>query len=55
LQGALLATQTASATSALDGSVTFAPASLAGVATNLLGLAVTGNTASVSVAVERHP
>jgi len=54
-QAELLATQTATATSALDGTVTFTPASLPGVATNLLGLAVSGNTASVNIAVERHP
>jgi hypothetical protein len=55
IQGALLATQAATATSALDGTVNFAPASLSAVATNLLALAVTGNTASVSIAVEQHP
>jgi len=54
-QAELLATQAATATSTLDGTVTFAPASLPGVATNMLGLAVTGNSASVSVAVEQHP
>jgi hypothetical protein len=51
----LLATQAATATSALDGTVNFAPASLPGIATNLLALAVTGNTASVNIAVEQHP
>jgi len=51
----LLATQAATATSALDGTVNFAPASLSAVATNLLALAVTGNTASVNIAVEQHP
>ena len=51
----MLATQAATASSALDGTVNFAPASLSGVATNMLGLAVTGNTASVSIAVEQHP
>ena len=55
VKGALLTTQAATATSALDGTVTFTPASLAGVATNLLGLAVTGNTGSVNIAVEQHP
>jgi hypothetical protein len=45
-QAPLLATQSATATSALDGTVTFTPASLPGVATNLLGLAATGNTAT---------
>jgi len=51
----LLATQAATATSALDGSVTFTPASLPAVATNLLGLAVTGNSASLNIAIEQHP
>jgi len=55
VQGSLLATQTATASSALDGTVTFSPASVSGVATNLLGLAVTGNNGSVSIAIERHP
>jgi hypothetical protein len=50
-----LATQAATAVSALDGTVTFTPASLPGVATNLLGLAATGNTSSLNVAIERHP
>jgi hypothetical protein len=54
-QSELLATQAATATSALDGTVTFIPASLAGVATNMLGTAVTGNTGSASIAVEQHP
>jgi hypothetical protein len=54
-QAELLATQAASAISALDGSVTFSPASLAGVATNMTGLAVTGNSGSVSIAIEQHP
>jgi hypothetical protein len=54
-QAELPATQAASATSALDGTVVFTPASLPGVATNLLGLAVSGNMASVNVSVERHP
>jgi hypothetical protein len=51
----LLSTQAATATSALDGSVTFTPASLAAVATNILGLAVTGNSASLNIAIEQHP
>jgi hypothetical protein len=51
----LLATQVATATSALDGTVNFTPASLAGGATNLTALAVTGNNGSVNIAVERHP
>jgi hypothetical protein len=54
-QAELLATQTATATSALDGTVTFIPAALPGVATNLLGLAASGNSATVGIAVEKHP
>jgi hypothetical protein len=54
-QAELLATQAASAISALDGTVIFSPASLAGVATNMTGLAVTGNSGSVSIAIEQHP
>jgi len=54
-QTELLATQTATATSALDGTVTFSPASLPGVATNLVALATSGNTASVQIAIEQHP
>jgi hypothetical protein len=51
----LLAAEASTATSALDGSVIFNPKSLAGVATNLSALAVTGNTAAVAIAVEEHP
>ena len=54
-QSALLAAQAATATSALDGTVTFNPASIPGVATNMLGLAVTGNAGSVNILVEQHP
>jgi len=54
-QAELLASQVATATSALDGTVTFTPALIPGVATNLLAQAVTGNTATVSIAVEQHP
>ena len=54
-QGALLATQAATATSAIDGSVTFSPVSLPGVATNFLGLAASGNTATVPISIEQHP
>ena len=54
-QAELLATQVATATSALDGSVTFTPASIPGVATDLLAQAVTGNTGSVSINIEQYP
>jgi IPT/TIG domain len=53
--GALLATQSATATSAVDGTVIFTPASLPGVATNLVGLAASGDTATVNIAIEQHP
>jgi hypothetical protein len=54
-QGSLLATQTSTATSAVDGAVIFLPASLPGVATNLLGLSASGNTATVNISIEQHP
>ncbi len=53
--GALLGAQSGTATSAVDGSVAFTPASQPGVATDLLGLAASGNTATAGVAVEQHP
>jgi hypothetical protein len=54
-QGVLLGTEAGTATSALDGTVTFAPASLPGVATRVAGLAVTGNSGSLNIAIEQHP
>ncbi|MFZ0746301.1 MAG: IPT/TIG domain-containing protein [Terracidiphilus sp.] len=51
----LLATQTSTAVSAVDGTVTFSPASLPGVATNLIGVAATGNTSTLNIAIEQHP
>lgn len=54
-QTPLLASQAATATSALDGTVTFSPATLPGVATNMLGVAVTGNAGSVKLLIEQHP
>ncbi len=51
----LLATQTATATSALDGTVAFTPATLPGVATNLLGLAASGNTSTINISIEQYP
>jgi len=53
--GALVATETSIATSAIDGSVTFVPAALPGVATNLMGLAASGNTSTVNVSIEQNP
>ncbi len=53
--GALLTTEASAATTAVDGSVTFVPASLPGVATNLMGLAASGNTSTVNVSIEQHP
>ncbi len=51
-QGVLLASQSATATTAIDGSVNFAPASIPGVATELVGIAATGNAGTVSVGIE---
>jgi hypothetical protein len=53
--GVLLSTQSATATSTIDGLVTFAPATIPGVATNLRAIAVTGNTAVLPIEIERHP
>jgi hypothetical protein len=54
-QPQLLARQTTTVVSALDGSVTIAPLTLAGVPTNLMGIAATGNAASLTFDVEEHP
>jgi hypothetical protein len=54
-QAPLLASQTATAISALDGTVIFAPISIPGVATNLVALAVTGNSSALTATVEQHP
>jgi hypothetical protein len=51
----LLASQSATAVSALDGSVTFTPASIPGVPTKLIGLAVTGNFNTLAISIEQHP
>jgi len=51
----LLAQQTATATSALDGTVVFTPASLSGVATNMTAVAATGNSSTLAIAIEQHP
>jgi hypothetical protein len=54
-QADLLASQVVTATSALDGTVTFTPVSISGEATNLLAQAVTGNAGTVNISVEQHP
>jgi hypothetical protein len=54
-QPALLASQASTATSALDGTVSFAPATLPGVPSNLIGLAVTGSSSTLPIAIEQHP
>jgi hypothetical protein len=54
-QGQFLSAQASTATSALDGTVTFTPASIPGSPTNLVALAATGDTSSLAIAVEQHP
>ena len=54
-QPQVLASQATTAISALDGSVTIAPLTLAGIPTNLKGIAATGNSASLTFTVEQHP
>ena len=51
----LLATQVATAISALDGTVVFTPASMPGIPTSLVGVAATGNSSTLPVALERYP
>jgi hypothetical protein len=53
--GTLLASQSSTAISAIDGTVTFSPATLPGTTTNLIALAASGNTATIQVAIEQHP
>jgi hypothetical protein len=53
-QGALLAAQAATATSDISGTVTFSPATLPGVPTSLAGIAASGNTSTVPIAIEQH-
>jgi len=55
VQPALLARQTSVATSGLDGTVSFIPASLAGVPTRMVGIAATGAASTLSVQIEQHP
>ncbi|HEY3705242.1 MAG TPA: IPT/TIG domain-containing protein [Terracidiphilus sp.] len=54
-QAELLANQTATATSGVDGTVSFAPATVAGVATNTLGIAAAGGSSTVGIVIERRP
>ena len=54
-RGALLATQSTAASTALDGTVAFSPLAQPGLPTSLLGLAATGNTGTVNVDIEQHP
>lgn len=54
-QAQLLATQTVTATAALDGSVSVTPLALPGVATRLVGVAATGNAGVLDFTVETHP
>jgi hypothetical protein len=55
IQAQLLGAQTAIATSGLDGTVSFTPASLPGVPTTLIGLAASGNASTLGIAIEQHP
>ena len=54
-QAPLLEKQTLTLNSAMDGTVSFLPLSLPGVATNLSVVAATGNTSTVNITVEMHP
>jgi hypothetical protein len=54
-QPQLLATQATTVLSALDGTITITPLALAGIPTNLEGIAATGNAGSLAFTIERHP
>jgi len=54
-QAQLLATQSTTVTSALDGSVSVMPLTLPGIATNLIGIAATGNAGSLTFTIEQRP
>ncbi len=53
--GTLLSAQSTTATSGIDGLVTFSPATMPGVATNLQAIAVSGNVATLPIVVEQYP
>jgi hypothetical protein len=54
-EGQLLASQATTATSTLDGSVTFIPTSLPGIPTRLIGLAATGESSALTILINRLP
>lgn len=54
-QTQLLAQRSSTSISGLDGTVTFAPASVPGVATDVVGVATTGDTSTLAIAIEQHP
>ncbi len=51
----LLSRKSVSATSALDGTVSFTPLNIAGVSTRLVGVATTGDFSAVPIAIEQLP
>jgi hypothetical protein len=54
-QSPLLASETSSAASGIDGTVSFTSASIPEVPTNLVGLAVSGDSSAIVITIERHP
>jgi len=54
-QAQLLSNQVSTTMSAVDGTVTFTPASIPGVPTTVIGIAATGSTSTLNIAVEQHP
>lgn len=54
-QAHLIERQTLTLTTALDGAVSFAPLAISGEATNLVGLATTGDSSVLNFAIEQHP
>jgi hypothetical protein len=53
--GALLAAQTATTSSDINGAVTLSPLTLPGVSTSLTALAASGDTSTVQITIQQHP
>ena len=54
-QPQLLSNQSSAAISGLDGTVSFIPASISGVAINVIGVASMGSSSTLNIVVEQHP
>jgi hypothetical protein len=53
--GTLLSAQSTTATSGIDGLVTFSPVTMPGTPTSLQAIAAAGNSATLPIVIEQHP